>query len=76
MAQTVATGTILDKILAQTAEDLARRKAQRPIEELERQVGDRLAPVSLALGACRPRRVDHRRDQAGFPLARRVPGSG
>jgi indole-3-glycerol phosphate synthase len=47
MAQTVTTGTILDKILAQTATDVAGRKSQRSVQELERLAGDRTAPVSL-----------------------------
>ena len=44
----VATGTILDRILARTASDLARRKESVPLGELERRAAGRPAPVGLA----------------------------
>lgn len=47
MATSTMTGTILDKILAQTAADLAERKAATSIRELERRAKDRPAPGSL-----------------------------
>lgn len=47
MAPTAVTGTILDKILAQTATDLADRKAGVSLRELERRAMDRPVPVSL-----------------------------
>ena len=43
-----ATGTVLDRILAQTSRDLADRKAATTTAELERMAADRPAPHSLA----------------------------
>lgn len=42
------TGTVLDRILAQTSHDLADRKSTTPVAELERMVAERPAPSSLA----------------------------
>ncbi len=54
MAMTTMTGTILDKILAQTAADLADRKAGVSVRELERRAGDRPAPISLGSALAGP----------------------
>jgi indole-3-glycerol phosphate synthase len=43
----VETGTVLDRILAQTARDVAARKLHTSIAELERRAADRTTPVSL-----------------------------
>ena len=45
---TTTTGTILDRIIARTAVDLAARKVARPLSELERRAADCLPSVSLA----------------------------
>lgn len=47
MSGRVATGTILDRILDRTAQDVALRKARRPAVELQRLAAGRAAPVSL-----------------------------
>lgn len=44
----IETGTILDRILARTAQDVEARKAATSIAELERLAADRTPPVSLA----------------------------
>lgn len=54
MAPPAVTGTILDKILAQTAADLADRKSQVSRRELERRARDRPAPASLRLALAGP----------------------
>lgn len=41
------TGAVLDRIAARTAEDLAARKANRPLAMLERAAGDRPEPLSF-----------------------------
>ena len=43
----VETGTVLDRILVQTARDVAERKARTTITELRERAADRHAPVSL-----------------------------
>lgn len=48
----VATGTILDRILERTASDLAIRKQQRSLTDLEALRHDRPAPVSLHSVLC------------------------
>ena len=54
MAPTAATGTILDKIMAHTASDLADRKVRLPLGELERHAQDRPAPLSLRSALSEP----------------------
>jgi indole-3-glycerol phosphate synthase len=54
MAPTAVTGTILDKIMAQTASDLVDRKARVPLRELERHAQDRPAPLSLRSALAEP----------------------
>lgn len=44
----VETGTVLDRILARTANDVALRKAATPVASLEARAADRPAPISLA----------------------------
>ena len=44
----VETGTVLDRILARTAADVALRKAATPVAELDARAADRTAPISLA----------------------------
>jgi indole-3-glycerol phosphate synthase len=48
MTTFVETGTILDRILARTAADVAERKARVPVAALEGMASGRPAPVSLA----------------------------
>src|SRR5829696_7150297 len=54
MTAFVETGTILDRILAKTAQDVVARKAAVPNTELERMVSGRPAPVSLAAALAGP----------------------
>ena len=49
-----ATGTILDRILARTAADLAARKLAVPEEELQRRLEQRPAPVGLRAALAGP----------------------
>jgi len=51
----VETGTVLDRILARTAADLAVRKASVPISELEARTGLRTKPLSLKQALSGPR---------------------
>jgi indole-3-glycerol phosphate synthase len=50
----VETGTILDRILAQTTADVAVRKSTTPVAALERIARDRQAPVGLRSALARP----------------------
>jgi indole-3-glycerol phosphate synthase len=50
----VETGTILDRILARTATDVADRKRATPVASLERMARDRQAPVGLRSALVRP----------------------
>jgi indole-3-glycerol phosphate synthase len=54
MAAFVETGTILDRILAKTAQDVYARSVAKPIAELERMAAGRPAPVSLAAALTGP----------------------
>lgn len=54
MASFVETGTILDRILARTATDVAVRKQVTSSDELERLAADRNAPISLVKALNRP----------------------
>lgn len=53
MTSFVETGTILDRILARTAQDVAARKVDVPLADLERLAGNRAEPVSLAAALTR-----------------------
>ena len=50
----LATGTVLDRILARTAADLAERRAKTPLAVLERRAAERPAPVSLRAALAGP----------------------
>jgi len=50
----VETGTVLDRILARTVEDLEFRKRVVPLAALERRAADRPEPVDLAAALSRP----------------------
>ena len=54
MTSFVETGTILDRILARTAADVAIRKQLTTLAELERMAADRPVPVSLAAALAVP----------------------
>jgi indole-3-glycerol phosphate synthase len=54
MAASVATGTVLDKIMARTASDLAERQAQVPVARLERRAIEQPAPISLRAALAGP----------------------
>lgn len=53
-ANFVETGTMLDRILRQTAEDVAVRRQQASLADLERAAADRPAPVSLKQALLQP----------------------
>lgn len=54
MGASVATGTVLDKIMARTASDLAERRSQVTVAELERLASERPAPLSLRAALAGP----------------------
>lgn len=54
MSEFVETGTILDRILARTAADVAERKAQTPLAELERAAAARPPRLSLQAALTKP----------------------
>jgi indole-3-glycerol phosphate synthase len=54
MTSFVETGTILDRILARTAADVAVRKAATSLADLDRMAGPRPAPVSLKRALAAP----------------------
>lgn len=54
MGASVATGTVLDKIMARTASDLADRRARVPVAQLESRAGEQPAPLSLRAALAGP----------------------